>query len=488
MKNTIIQYNGTKLNLKKFISEYTVDSISQLSYLFDNLKEASINKIAKNKWELTYDDGFNDDSVADLTDIFGKETKYTGINPSVDNSISIEVLGARDNVLLIQANKQDYVYIPNSDMFLDYQQVDFFAVNRATNEVIVLPNENLAYIALKNVYEQNPAENLRFNHECTYRANKINGLEDENNFEDYIEEFFEDDENIEKIQALSSEEQYYMLEDKINESFDKENMRLKKGFDENISFENYKGYDKFTKEVELKKQEFINNLDFFMETPMQILKNKQQIQLGQFKLNIEELLNSHIYSPTKLCDYESNFTDNFKLDDNYLTITDDQAVSFKDQNGENVVLNYVESSALKFDNLFENKDFVLIKSSDLRSINVNSYEENEVFTENVNYFVFDKVSEQLKPIGFYATRTLEQTPIDFEQIEAYEDLDNKQCDELYSQRQEFLKYIFLDGKDELKEMSNNLANLTFTDIKEVDEYMINNFENLKLSLDKGCSI
>lgn len=37
-------------------------------------------------------------------------------------------------------------------------------------------------------------------------------------------------------------------------------------------------------------------------------------------------------------------------------------------------------------------------------------------------------------------------------------------------------------------MSNNLANLTFTDIKEVDEYMINNFENLKLSLDKGCSI
>lgn len=362
MKNTIIQYNGTKLNLKKFISEYTVDSISQLSYLFDNLKEASINKIAKNKWELTYDDGFNDDSVADLTDIFGKETKYTGINPSVDNSISIEVLGARDNVLLIQANKQDYVYIPNSDMFLDYQQVDFFAVNRATNEVIVLPNENLAYIALKNVYEQNPAENLRFNHECTYRANKINGLEDENNFEDYIEEFFEDDENIEKIQALSSEEQYYMLEDKINESFDKENMRLKKGFDENISFENYKGYDKFTKEVELKKQEFINNLDFFMETPMQILKNKQQIKLGQFKLNIEELLNSHIYSPTKLCDYESNFTDNFKLDDNYLTITDDQAVSFKDQNGENVVLNYVESSALKFDNLFENKDFVLIKS------------------------------------------------------------------------------------------------------------------------------
>lgn len=73
-----------------------------------------------------------------MTDIFGKQTKYTGINPSVHNTISIEVLGATDNVLLIQANKQDLAFMPDSDMFLDYQQVDFFAVNRLTNEIIHL--------------------------------------------------------------------------------------------------------------------------------------------------------------------------------------------------------------------------------------------------------------------------------------------------------------------------------------------------------------
>lgn len=197
----------------------------------------------------------------------------------------------------------------------------------------------------------------------------------------------------------------------------------------------------------------------------------------------------HIPSLSNSCNYEKEISKDFDLDNNCLFLQDDTFVELTNTNtNENVVFNINEYAAFYFKNVFENKDYVLIKSVDNREIAIDGYDETNLVVSNKNYFIFDKITEKLQQVGHFSHSFLTPSNIEFDEIEEYSNLDNAECEKLYFQRQKMLQEYFLDGKEEIVDISANFENLQLKDEKQIEKHLMTNLNSLAMDCKKDCGI